>query len=54
MLKKILALTTAAAVALPGTFYATPIGLGLDASRALQHQDQAIQTVQGGGRGKAG
>jgi hypothetical protein len=51
MLKMVLALTTAAAVALPGTSYATPLGLGLDASRALPHQDQAIQTVQGGGIG---
>jgi hypothetical protein len=41
MLKTTLALMTAAAVALPGTSDATPLGRGFDVSRALPHQ--AIQ-----------
>jgi hypothetical protein len=49
MLKTAFALMTAAAAALPGTSYASPLGRGLDASRALPHQ--TIQPVQGGGFG---
>ncbi len=49
MLKTILPLMTAAAVILPGSSYAIPLGSGLDASRALPHH--AIHPVQGGGFG---
>ena len=49
MRKTTLALVTAAAVILPEASYAIPLGLGVDASRALPHP--AIQPVQGGGFG---
>src|SRR5215212_853641 len=52
MLKTALALMTAAAVSLPGTSDASPLGLGLHATRALPHQ--TIQPVQGGGFGGIG